>query len=44
VIEALADAALTNATEPKSHTKALQTSKECFKAGKDHPREPGGKP
>jgi hypothetical protein len=38
VIEALADAALTNAREPKSRLAALKTAAECFQAGKDKPR------
>jgi Bifunctional DNA primase/polymerase, N-terminal len=44
VIEALADAALTNAKEPKSREAAVKTAAECFAAGKDHPREVGRRP
>lgn len=40
IVEQLAKAALTNAAEPKSEEAALKTAKECFEAGKDHPREP----
>lgn len=42
LIEELADAALIKASAPKSRTAALKTARECFQAGKDHPREPKG--
>lgn len=44
IIDALAEAALTNAKEPKSRESARKTAAECFEAGKAHPREPGRQP
>jgi hypothetical protein len=40
IIDALADAALTNAREPRNRPAAHKTAAECFDAGKASPREP----
>lgn len=43
IVEDLADAALTNAAEPRNRAKALETARECFENGTAYKRLPKGR-